>query len=217
MNPTFSTKFRSATQTTLQLFSTLSLLTFIGYYLRYFLCTILAVTCNKSFIIRHPARTYPTLISSPWKITIHSFAPQDVMLTQCHLPFPPLERIWSHPQNLPQRMIGNKKLTQAIILDGLLIGPPLTQGMAVVVEDDIIYIHEELGRWPTREDYVVTHSISIHSGNTFRLFIPTHYLSPYNLRDESTPSPLRSPLTISEAIYFRRTRKHSSFPPISEV
>ena len=42
-------------------------------------------------------------------------------------------------------MIGNKKLTQAIILNGLLIGPPLTQGMAVVVEDNIIYIHKELG------------------------------------------------------------------------
>ena len=67
-----------------------------------------------------------------------------MMLTQCNLPFPPLEQIWSHPQNLPQQMIGNKKLTQAIILNGLLTGPCLTQGMAVVVEDNIIYICEEL-------------------------------------------------------------------------
>ena len=115
MTPTFSTKFRSATQTTLQLFSTLSLLTFIGYYLRYFLCTILAVTCNKSFIIRHPARTYPTLISLPWKIIIcpsrcdaHSVSPplpsSQMNLVSPSKPSPAND--WqqeTHPGNHPQR------------------------------------------------------------------------------------------------------------------
>ena len=73
-------------------------------------------------------------------------------------------------------MANELPLTEAIILDGYLVGTLLCQGMGIIVDDDVIYIAEELGRWPTREDYVVTFSISMESGNRFRLFIPTRYL-----------------------------------------
>ena len=217
MTSTILTHTRSTIQSIVQFIANLHLFALIGYYWQYGAYSILAVIYNRSFLLHHPNRTYPTLVSTPWVHTRHSFTPHSEVLLQRNLPFPPPQRIWSNPEGLSQRMANELPLTEAIILDGYLVGTLLCQGMGIIVDDDVIYIAEELGRWPTREDYVVTFSISMESGNRFWLFIPTRYLSLRNVDDESPPSPLRSPITISEALDYRRRQKLLSAPPLSVV
>ena len=63
-------------------------------------------------------------------------------------------------------------ITVPIILQGTLSRPPLCQGMAILQQDGQIYIGEEIGRWPTCKDLILTVSVNLKTGGTFNLFIP---------------------------------------------
>jgi hypothetical protein len=179
----------------------------IWYYLCRGILTAIAYVFNRSFLIHHPSHLFPTNVSPPWNRTIHSFYPSSTMRQYLHPRYPtPLpNRIWLHPHHLPARMIGENPLFRAIILDGKISGPPLRQGMIALQQKHLIYIGEELGRWPSREDYITTYAVSISTNNSFRLFIPIQLVDRYGIHDSSPLSPFSNPIPLNETVqaYYR--------------
>lgn len=177
----------------------LSLTTFMWYYLKLGTLFPIAYLFNQSFIINHPNCLFPTLISPPWNHTIHSFYPSSNLKTYLYLHCnpPPFERHWLQAEDLKQRM-ANSEIKRAITLDGTLSGPSLRQGMVIVQHHHVIFIGPELGRWPTREDYIVTYSFNANSGNSFPLFIPVRHINLFAVREDTPHSPLYVPIPLSD-------------------
>lgn len=94
----------------------------------------------------------------------------------------------THHTRLPPRVI---------TLDGNLVGPLLRQGMVIIQKNHIIYLQEEHGRWPTRDNYLFTTAVSITQNVSFKLFIPIHYLDRHYVFDESHRSLLENPIPLA--------------------
>ena len=200
--------------------STLSLvLNLVKYYLYYGIIIPIAYLFNQSYLLQHPNRPFPTIISPALNNTIHSFFPNSHIQGQLPHPLPPSpsQRHWSNPQELQQRIMHDPPLTCAIILQGPLSGPPLRQGMIIMQQDSTVYIQEEIGRWPCREDFIATHSVNLQTGTTFRLFIPAHQTYELGIQDDTPRSPFRTPITLTELINHYRAMRSSPPSPPSNV
>lgn len=119
--------------------TTLSLL---SYYLQFIILTLVAYTCNKSFLIHHPSYTFPITITPSQNQTIHSLNPTDDMMkhikTRSRLPPPHCH--WFNPQDLVWFICNICYPLQPITLEGELSGPKLRQGMVILKKDHIIYL-----------------------------------------------------------------------------
>ena len=173
----------------------------IQYYAQLVILTPIAYIFNQSFIIDHPGDIFPTLISPAQNSTIHSFYPS--LNQKVHLfnryDTPPPQRLWLRAEDLHQRMVGDH-IERAITLEGTLSGPPLRQGMMVIQRHHLIFIGQELGRWPTHQDYIITYAVDINSGNTFPLFIPLHHIDRYGIHDDNPLSPLCTPIPLASIL-----------------
>lgn len=191
----------------------LYLLTLTWYYVQYGLLYPIAHLFNKSFLIYHPNRIFPTNLAPPRNNTIHSFTPTGEMyrhIMTLTSPPPPLRR-WLHPQQLQEHLSQERPLPHAIILEGDLSGPPLRQGTIIIQNGHIVYIRQEFGRWPTRDDYITTTAISLVLNNSFRLFLPIRQMDRYGIIDNSPPSLFRNPLPLAHVIQ-EAHRLHNSVP-----
>jgi len=192
----------------------------LWYYIRCGVLTPIAYLGNRSFLLHHPNRIFPTTIAPSRNTTIHSLVPTRDMfnyITQhCALPPPPLRR-WRNPSKITTLLPQTPPLRRAIILDGEITGPSLRQGMIFIQNHNIIYIQEEFGRWPTRDDYIVTSAVSLSLNNTFRLFLPVHQVDRYGLLDNSPLSPFNNPLPLTQVIQESRRLKNAIPPPPTEV
>ena len=97
-------------------------------------------------------------------------------------------------------MVSELPITIPIILQGTLSGPPLRQGMVILQQDGQIYISEEIGRWPTREDLILTVSVNLRTSGTFSLFIPTDLFNHSNMCDYSPHCLLRTLFSLLEVV-----------------
>ena len=192
-------------------------LSIFRYYLQYGILITIAYLFNKSFTLHHPDRLFPTNIFSPRNATIHSFIPTNEALQHLHphLPSPPPERRWLNAPQLLERQ--NQPLPRAITLEGNLSGPALRQGMIITQQHHTIYIQEELGRWPTRDDYIATTAYSLTLNIKFRLFIPVHQIDQYGIHDESPLSPFRNPIPLVQIVRDYIRLKPSFQTPLSPV
>ena len=170
------------------------------YYIRLTILSPIALIFQQSFIIHHPTRPLPTVISSPGNTTIHSFKINTDTPIHLQFPFISPRRIWSAPHHFQQRIAGDLPLTHSIILNGKLSGPPLRQGTGIVYQKDILYIAEEIGRCPNQDGLVLTRSILLPTRTQIPLFIPHHYLDPSGVRDYAPNHPLRHPTSPSETL-----------------
>jgi hypothetical protein len=192
------------------------LLLVIRYYLYHGILTPITFLFNRSYLLRHPERNLPTLIAPARNYSIHSFTPPLDLTKQHALPDPPPKRHWCHPKDLDKRTPDKPKLESSIVPNGELVGPALRQGMIILQQDCQVYIQEEIGRWPTRDDYLLTLCINLESQHTFRLFIPVSFMDRSAVYDESPRCPLRTPFSLIEAIHYRRSL-HPSSASISSV
>ena len=193
--------------------------TLLWYYLRCGILTPIAYLCNKSFLIHHPNRIFPSVIAPPRNNSIHSLSPTPEMynyVTTHSSPPPPLRR-WMDPQQLTQALSRDPPLHRAIILDGDLSGPPLRQGLLIIQNGNIVYIQEELGRWPSRDNYITTSAVSLSRLNSFRLFLPVHQVDRYGIRDDSPMSPFSNPLPLTLIIQEAERLKNLSLSSSSNA
>lgn len=199
MHPTLTTLFYS--------------LAIIWYYIKYGLLTPIAYIFNISFLIYHPDLIFPTNIAPPRNTTIHSFTPTGEMHNYImqHSPPPPPLRQWFHPQQLQNHLSDERPFSHAITLEGEVNGPPLRQGTVIIQNSHVVYIQNELGRWPTRDDYLTTTAISLIFNNSFRLFLPVRQMDRQGLIDYSDPSPFRNPLPLAHIV--TRTHQLKDFLP----
>jgi hypothetical protein len=133
-------------------------LAIIGYYLRRGTFTPIAFLFNKSFTVNHPDHLFPIIISPSWNHTIHSFYPDIKIKAYIKDKFslPPTERHWWDSKRFEERLKTEIPIPRAIVLDGNLSGPLLRQGIMFIQDSNIIFIGEEVGRYPRREDYLTT-------------------------------------------------------------
>jgi hypothetical protein len=101
----------------------------------------------------------------------------------------PRLRRWLSPQLLEQQVLQQWTITAPIELDGELQGPPLRQGMLVYQGGHPVFIREEFGRLPAREDLITTISIAVNPHITFPLFIPIRHIDVQGLQDEAIRTP----------------------------
>jgi hypothetical protein len=157
----------------------------IKYYILRIALTPVAYVSFTSFLIHHPDDWFPTLISPPWVTTIHSFHTTTVLAT--HLKeqqlLPPPHRIWLKGLVYADRVRSIAFPLHATIVDGKLSGPLLRQGIFFIQEDSVIFIGEELGRCPTRDDYLVVIAVRFNNRNpyqysTFPLYVPIKLIEP---------------------------------------
>ena len=192
------------------------------YYLallRFYLWTLilypLAYILNRSYILNHPSQPLPVSISPSWNTTIHSFRLTSDMhnyLMQRY-PQPPHLRRWMDPHELAQQVLPQWTVSTPISLDGELNGPLLRQGMLVYQGGHAIYILEEFGRLPTREDLISTQSISVHRGNTFPLFIPVQHIDVHGLRQGVLRTPFQETTSLLQLMNaYKRVSITSSQP-----
>jgi len=69
--------------------------------------------------------------------------------------------------------------------------------MIFLLRDHLVYLHEEHGRWPTRDDYIFTTAISITQNVPFKLFIPMRFIDRQFVFDESHRSLLDYPISLA--------------------
>ena len=169
------------------------------YYVGCVVLTIVAYSCNKSFLTQHPNQIFPTIISPPWNRTLHSIKPTTRMEDHIHTrsPLSPSYRRWLSPRDLLSLKHLNLPPPRAITLSGDLSGPPLCQGMIILQKNYLIYLQEEHGWWPSRDDHILTTAFSIKQGVTFKLFIPLHYFNRQNIFDESPRSLLENSIPLT--------------------
>ena len=109
----------------------------------------------------------------------------------------PLHRRWLSALDLLQYTTRIRLPPRVITLDGKLSGPPLRQGMIILQRDHLVYLQEEHGRWPTRDDHIFTTAISITQNVPFKLFIPIQYIERGYVYDESHRSLLDNPIPLA--------------------
>jgi len=177
----------------------LALILAVKYYVCCATLTIIAYLCNTSFLIHHPNRILPTIVSPPRNRTIYSIRPTARMEDHIHTrsPLSPSYRRWLSPPDLISLKHLNPLPPRAITLSGNLSGPLLRQGMIILQRNYIIYLQEEHGRWPSRDDHILTTAFSITQGVTFKLFIPIHYFDRQGILDESPRSLLENSIPLN--------------------
>ena len=186
-------------------------LSIIWFYIRIGISTPIAFAFNRSYLIQHPDQPFPTIIAPAHNQTIHSFYPLSTMLNELGIPPPPPRRYWCKPEDIKSRIPDTTPRTErAIVLESKISGPPLRQGMMLICQGYRIFLCEEIGRWPTREDYLVLIALNLETQSTFRLFVPISHVDPLCIYDESPRSPLHSPLSLFDAITF--SRQYTYFP-----
>ena len=87
--------------------------------------------------------------------------------------------------------------------------------MLILQQNHLVYIGEEVGRWPSREDYLLTHSISLTTNNSFQLFIPIRQIDRFGIRDDNPLSPFSNPIPLVQIVrdYYRlKPRFYPSLP-----
>jgi hypothetical protein len=185
------------------------LLALLGFYLKLFIYYPIGYMFNRSYILHHPNRPLPVSISPPWNRTIHSFYLTSDMhnyLILNSIQAPRLRR-WMGPKEIQQRVLEGWTLTSPIELDGELQGPLLRQGMLVYQGGHPIFIKEEIGRLPTREDLITTTSVAINPNIKFPLFIPIRHIDVHGLHTEVIRTPFQETTPFLELIaMFQRIR-----------
>ena len=189
----------------------------LGYYIRRGILTPVALISNRSFLVYHPDHLLPTLIGTAQDSTIHSFHPSSDLLHHFHVPRSPILRRWCKPEEILKRIVGEPPEESGVLLQGNLRGPPLRQGMVLVQQEGRIVIGEEIGRWPTREDILLTICFNLDTGNTFCLFIPVDFFDRSQIHDDYPRSPLRTPFSLTEAIRESRRILHNPSAILSSV
>jgi len=194
----------------------LLLFTIAWYHICRGILTPIGLVFRRSYLIRHPNQTFPTLIGSTHDPTIHSFFPSSTLLREFNIPNAPPLRRWCKPEEIRQRVIGEVPDSSGIVLQGNVSGLPLRQGQIIIQQEARVYIGEEIGRWPDREDYLLTISIDLNTRRTFSLFIPVDLFDRSYVCDDAPRSPLRTPFSLAEAIRISRHLQHTP-PALSPV
>lgn len=189
---------------------------FIYFYLCKTILTPIAYIFNRSYLIQHPNSLYPSVIAPARNHTVHTFFPSSRLLA--HLKsermLAPKHRHWVSAENVECRMAGEDLPPRIISLDKDISGPQIRQGMMIMQKGGLVYVGEEIGRWPTQENLIATFSVNMQTGCTFVLFIPVHLFNTSGVRDDSPHSPFRSPLPLSEVLYSaERPHRIISLPP----
>lgn len=150
----------------------------LAYYCHLLLYYPLAHALNRSYILHHPDQLLPVPIAPPRNRTIHSFTPDTDIGTYLTLNSlrSPRSRQWMSRRQITDQILSQGPAPELITLDGELHGPLLRQGMLVYVGRYPIYIRQEFGRLPTREDLITTDSIVLGPQVAFPLFIPIQYI-----------------------------------------
>jgi len=174
-------------------------LAILMYYIRFAILTLVAYICNKSFLVYHPSRLFPTTIAPSRNQTIHSFYPTNEMINHISIrsQLPPSHRRWFNPQDLVHFIYHLHYPLRPITLEGKLSGPALRQGMVVIKRNHDIYLREEHGRWYSRNNLIVTTAFSLTQGFAFKLFIPIHFFDRCDLFDESPTSLFDNPVRLA--------------------
>ena len=180
--------------------SLLHTLAVLWYHIRHGIFSFSAIVFKQTHLLFHPDEILPSFIGPANDTTIHSFIPTAYFLQHFNIPAAPPTRQWCHPEDLNARIASELPITIPIILQGTLSGPPLRQGMVVLQQDGQIYIGEEIGRWPTHEDLILTVSVNLRTGGTFSLFIPTDLFDRSNMCDYTPRSLLRTPFSLLEVV-----------------
>ena len=192
--------------------------------LKFYLLSAFAQALSRvktfSILINHPNRLFPTQINSPHNLTIHSFKANwaiiHYLITRSNLPS--ITRRWAAPWDVRARLTAANADLRPITLRGRLSGPRLRQGWLFVQQNHVIWIMEEVGRWPSQQDHVATVAFDITTGRTFTLLIPLSYLDMAGVQEESftTSEPFYLYQAIEYYFYFTRTyQQHVSSPDIS--
>ena len=173
----------------------------LHYHVHWLILLPITHLLNTSYIIRHPNRPLPTVISPSYNNILHSLIIDEHTLETINIPRAEAgdDRIWSNPQQLTQRMfIEGQLYFPTIILDGILSGPPLHQGVILALLAGHIYIGEELGRWPSCDNLILTYSVNVCTLHSFFLLIPAHLFDKNGIDDRSTPSSLDHSISLSD-------------------
>jgi len=178
---------------------------------------LIAVIFHQSFLLNHPDHLLPTIICTGKNFTIHSITPSSNLLRQIDIPAAPTCRRWCHPDKIMQRIGKEDPIESAIILQGPLSGSLLRQGMIIFQQEGCVYIGEEIGRWITREDFILTISVNLDNRKSFLLFIPVDLFDRSNLCDDFPRSPLRTPISFIEATHEARRIQKISPSALSPV
>ena len=189
----------------------------VWFYIRYATLAPIAFIFNQSFLIYCPNQSLPIVIAPARNQTIHSFHLPPTTLERLEIDPPPSRRHWCNPAHIESRIPSTPATERAIVLEGNISGPPLRQGMMICCQDRHIFLGEEIGRWPAREDYLLVIALNFESQSTFRLFIPVSQIDPLCVYDESPRSPLRTPVSLNEAVTFSRRYLHSPDSPLLSV
>lgn len=180
------------------------LLLIFYFHLRKVFLTPIAYILNQSYLIQHPDMLYPSVIAPAQNRTIHTFFPNEQlhaylksegMLTSRR------SRHWVQANEVASQMIEEVLPLRAIVIDGEVAGPQIRQGIMLMQGNSLVYVGEEIGRWPTQDNLITTISVNMQTGNSFPLFVPFHLINTTDVRDDSPNPPLRSPLPLPEALH----------------
>ena len=204
----------------------------VKYYLFRIFLTPVAFLFSKSFLIHHPNNWFPTVISPPRVTTIHSFPATAALVA--HLQefslLPPPDRVWSKGYIYAERVRQVVLPLHATVVHGKLSGPLLRQGMFFIQDRSVIFVAEELGHCPTRDDYLVVIAVRFDNNDpqqysTFPLYLPikivepspprVHAEGPIEQRDKVMRCPLDDPVTIVELSRTQRRLRLKQSPPPS--
>ena len=186
---------KSLTTTPITIFYPLIL---VFYYLRHGILTAIAHTFNTRFVLQHPRYPFPLVIAKEDTFISAEPTPEvKELLKLQHYPVP-TTRHWADTSQIAEQMTKQPLPLTAIALDGPLLGPPLKQGMVIAHQSHIVFIQEEHGRWPGREDRLLTTAFNFSTETPFLLLIPLQYIDHTGVHDDTPPSPFQSLVSLQQ-------------------
>lgn len=170
----------------------------VFYYLRHGILTAVAHIFNTRFVLQHPRYPFPHVIAKENMFYSAEPTPEIRNLLELHRYPVPANRHWAATSQIAKQMAKQPLPLTAIILDGPLLGPPLKQGMVIARGSQTVFIQEEHGRWPTREDCILTTAFNFSNENPFLLLIPLHHIDPTGIHDDTPLSPFQHPVSLQQ-------------------
>lgn len=176
----------------------------VQFYITFALVFPVAYIFNRSYILHHPGRPLPVSIAPSRNRTIHSFYLNSDMYNHIiqKFPRPPKHRRWLDSDEFTREILPQIVVSSPITLEGDLQGPQLRQGMLAIQGGHAIYIQEEYGRFPSRNDLISTHSVALGTGNTFPLFIPIRHMDLQGLHEGSLRESFQETVTFVDVMSF---------------
>ena len=147
------------------------------FYVKILTLTPIAYLFNKSYLLSHPNRPLPFVLTPYWNHTIHSlYVTPDIhryLLRQ----IPSIPRASLLPFQMDTYIPTQHTLHDALQVRGNLQGPRLQQGMIICYQGRTLYLAEPLIVIPNNPALVTTNSITLDTEQTFPLILPRRHIN----------------------------------------